>query len=320
MLGRLAGVAAIVVAHAAPAADDLVPCEQVEARWRQATADTSLPEWDALYQQAYLESDCGSDVYAAIGLDIIGKELGAIARAYAAEAAAPREAGLRALFERIEQLRLYGSHWRLSFLQGEVLRRLKDPVLALQAYQESLGLVDDDELTPTPPPATAIARLRDRLDEAAVIVAQLRPAAARLPVNRHGQLISQYRFQTRGFVRQKVPVPIQFVFGEAEMTEEGRKTFDELLATLEDQDSPAILLVGHTDPVGSNADNLRLSVRRAEAVEQALLAGNYAGAVTTLGMGEEQPFRFDDPGLYSEAQRHQADRRVEIIRAPGGDP
>ena len=295
----------------AQAEGDLIPCEQIEARWRQTAPDAALAEWEALYEQAYYDSDCGSEVYAAIGLDIIGRQLDPVGQAYEAEVDAPRFDTLRTLLERLQRLDNYGDHWRLSFLQGEVLRKLRNPVQALAAYQESLALVDDEELTPAAPPPPAIARLRDRLDEAAVIVAQVRPV--RLPVNRNGQLISQYSFSSRGFKRQKVPVPIQFVYAKDVMTGEGRETFAEVLKTLKAQGSPAISLVGHTDPIGSNDYNLLLSFQRAEAIKRALQDHGYCGAISTTGMGERQPFPFDDPGLYRKEQRHAADRRVEII-------
>ena len=78
-------------------------------------------------------------------------------------------------------------------------------------------------------------------------------------------------------------------------------------------------MVGHTDPVGSAAYNRKLSVERACAVRRALLAERYQGDVDAVGMGESEPFRFDDPGLYSEGHRHQAHRRVELILRRTGE-
>ncbi len=51
----------------------------------------------------------------------------------------------------------------------------------------------------------------------------------------------------------------------------------------------AVTVTGHTDTVGKNKANERLSDRRAEAVTHALIrAGVPAGAVTTAGVGETQ--------------------------------
>ena len=173
------------------------------------------------------------------------------------------------------------------------------------------------ELTVTAPSVEAIARLRDRLDETSVIVAQLAPSALKLPLTRSGALVSQYSFTTRGYTRKKTLVPIQFVYAKDTMTDSGRSSFEDALRTLVGQGSPDIRVVGHTDPVGSAADNKTLSIERACAVRRALMAEDYQGDIETIGMGEDQPFEFDDPGLYNEALRHQAHRRVELILRSG---
>jgi outer membrane protein OmpA-like peptidoglycan-associated protein len=297
-----------------PAEAQLIACEQVEARWRNATAATSLAEWVAIYDEAHNESDCGGDVVEQIGLDIIAKELEAIERTYASS---DGDATLRGLLGRLDILQGFGSHWGASFLRGDMYRKLRDPARALQAYRDALGLVDDEELTATAPPFHKIALLRDRLDETAVIVAQLEPAAIKLPVTRSGELISQYSFTTRGYTRKKTLVPIQFVYAKDIMTDSGRSSFEDALQTLVKQGSPDIRVAGHTDPVGSAAYNRKLSIDRACAVRRALMAENYRGEVEAVGMGEDRPFKFDDPGLYSEERRHQAHRRVELILRQG---
>ena len=298
-----------------PVGAQLIDCERVEARWGNATAATSLDEWVAIYDEAHYESDCGGDVVEQIGLDIIENALGPIERDWASST---DDDTLRALLDRLETLQGFGSHWRVSFLRGEMYRALRDPARALKAYRDALGLVDDEELTVTAPPVEAIARLRDRLDETTVIVAQVAPAAVKLPVTRNGALVSQYSFTTRGYTRKKALVPILFVYDQDTMTDEGRSGFEDALQTLVKQGSPDIRVVGHTDPVGSAAYNRALSIERACAVRRALMDRGYRGKVEAAGMGEDQPFKFDDPGLYSEASRHQAHRRVELILRKGG--
>ena len=295
----------------------LIDCEQVQTRWRNATGHTSFAEWAEIYDQAHNESDCDGDVVERIGLDVIAKELEPIHRAY--EAGGEGDT-LRGLLDRLDVLQGFGSHWQVSFLRGEMHRRLRDPARALEAYRDSLGLVDDEELTVTAPPVESIALLRDRLDETAVIAAQLDPSAIKLSVTRSGALISQYSFTTRGYTRKKSLVPIQFAYAKDTMTESGRDSFEDALQTLAGQGSPDIRVVGHTDPVGSAAYNEKLSIERACAVRQALLTEQYPGDVEAVGMGESEPFQFDDPGLYSEELRHQAHRRVELIlRGTGED-
>jgi OOP family OmpA-OmpF porin len=73
--------------------------------------------------------------------------------------------------------------------------------------------------------------------------------------------------------------------------------------------SPPISVTGHTDLSGSIDYNMNLSLRRADAVRDALLAsGISAGQITTAGRGEAEPAVPTADGV-----REQANRRAEII-------
>jgi outer membrane protein OmpA-like peptidoglycan-associated protein len=75
-----------------------------------------------------------------------------------------------------------------------------------------------------------------------------------------------------------------------------------------------IILVGHTDAKGDADYNLRLSQSRAMVVKEYLLKNGYRGTIRAEGRGEEQPYEPDDKSAYSEAERDQMSRRVELIR------
>lgn len=73
-----------------------------------------------------------------------------------------------------------------------------------------------------------------------------------------------------------------------------------------------IMVAGHTDSDGSEAFNQELSVRRAEAVRNALIAqGVSAARVTTAGFGESQPIADN-----ATAAGKQLNRRVVITIVP----
>jgi OOP family OmpA-OmpF porin len=73
--------------------------------------------------------------------------------------------------------------------------------------------------------------------------------------------------------------------------------------------SPGISVTGHTDLSGSVDYNMDLSLRRADAVRDALIAGGVAaGQITTAGRGEAEPAVPTADGV-----REQANRRAEII-------
>ena len=70
-----------------------------------------------------------------------------------------------------------------------------------------------------------------------------------------------------------------------------------------------ISATGHADRSGSESYNMALSLRRADAVREALIAGGVsADAITVAGRGESEPAVPTPDGV-----KEQANRRVEII-------
>ena len=83
---------------------------------------------------------------------------------------------------------------------------------------------------------------------------------------------------------------------------------DDLTAKVKDINLEVIIAVGHTDSVGSDAYNQKLSVRRAEAVKAYLVSkGIEKNRVYTEGKGEKQPVA-DNKTAAGRAKN----RRVEI--------
>ena len=80
-------------------------------------------------------------------------------------------------------------------------------------------------------------------------------------------------------------------FAEQDMRPAGRQQLDELATELKSLDSSArITITGHTDRLGSDAYNQRLSQQRAETVRGYLAARGVPGAqMSAQGMGEHQP-------------------------------
>jgi len=81
-----------------------------------------------------------------------------------------------------------------------------------------------------------------------------------------------------------------FDFDKSIIKPEGRSKLDDLANKIRDINLEVIIGIGHTDSVGSDAYNQRLSVRRAEAVKAYLVSkGIEANRVYTEGKGEKQP-------------------------------
>jgi OmpA-OmpF porin, OOP family len=99
-----------------------------------------------------------------------------------------------------------------------------------------------------------------------------------------------------------------FDFDKAVLKPAGKASLDDLVSKLKDINLEVIIAVGHTDSVGTDEYNQKLSVRRAEAVKAYLQTkGVEANRVYTEGKGEKQPVA-DNKTAAGRAKN----RRVEI--------
>lgn len=99
-----------------------------------------------------------------------------------------------------------------------------------------------------------------------------------------------------------------FNFDKAVLKPEGKAKLDDLIGKVQGINLEVIIAVGHTDSIGTDAYNQKLSVRRAEAVKAYLVSkGIEKNRVYTEGKGEKQPVA-DNKTKEGRAKN----RRVEI--------
>jgi len=111
-------------------------------------------------------------------------------------------------------------------------------------------------------------------------------------------------------VRQSVVIQADalFDFDKSVVRPDGKKAIDEALAKLGGVDLEMVIATGHTDSVGTEAYNQKLSERRAAAVKAYLVSkGIPSSKVTTIGKGETQPVATN-----KTKEGRQKNRRVDI--------
>ncbi len=141
---------------------------------------------------------------------------------------------------------------------------------------------------PPPPPAPAAAPAPQRAAPA--------PAPAPAPKQ----------------VKQKVTLQAEalFDFDKAVLKPSGKAAIDQALATRskENLSVDTVLVSGHTDSIGTDAYNDKLSLRRAQAVKDYMVSkGVESGKITVEGKGERQP-----EASNKTKQGRAQNRRVEI--------
>jgi outer membrane protein OmpA-like peptidoglycan-associated protein len=113
--------------------------------------------------------------------------------------------------------------------------------------------------------------------------------------------------------REVLPVPIQFVFREANFTDDGRKAAQLLLQYLLALEPSSVKMTGHADERGTHEFNMELSARRLEAVAAFLRNGGYKGKMQLTPKGDMEPFAGVDRANTPPGVLFDLDRRVELI-------
>jgi outer membrane protein OmpA-like peptidoglycan-associated protein len=151
----------------------------------------------------------------------------------------------------------------------------------------------------------------------------LRPASAKPPtrairvmVREGGQAVFKQARVVEGQPGEAgVNLKIEFDVGSHAIRPESFGLLEELARALQSDTlkARAVLIRGHTDSDGDRDSNLALSLRRAEAVREYLLAGFGIDGerIQVEGWGEEHPLAANDCPA-----NKQLNRRVEIVSQP----
>jgi len=148
----------------------------------------------------------------------------------------------------------------------------------------------DGAVKPPPPPAPAPAP--------APVVAPPPPAPPPPPVAPPAPVSEKVTYAADAF----------FDFNKAVLKPEAKAKLDDLVGKTKGVNLEVIIAVGHTDSVGSDAYNQKLSIKRSEAVKEYIVSkGIEKNRVYTEGKGEKQPVADNKTG-----EGRAKNRRVEI--------
>ncbi len=107
---------------------------------------------------------------------------------------------------------------------------------------------------------------------------------------------------------------VYFEFNKATLTKKAKATLDHLLATLKDKKIEAVTIAGYADAIGSDSYNLRLSEKRAHAVQHYLKVHGFSHSNTDVRALGKSTASAACKGL-KDGELHacmQEDRRVDI--------
>jgi outer membrane protein OmpA-like peptidoglycan-associated protein len=124
------------------------------------------------------------------------------------------------------------------------------------------------------------------------------------------------RTESETQVRVALAADVLFKFDSAALAGRARARIAQAVAEIRAQEPGTVRVVGHTDSKGSNAYNMGLSRRRAEAVRGALARalGGAAPRFVVQGKGESQPVLPNTKADGSDNPQGRArNRRVEIL-------
>jgi len=193
---------------------------------------------------------------------------------------------------------------------------LISPALSVVKKGERLIIIPDESLSLLPFEALLLSAPVEALKEEAVLLAQAAKQTDNGTVDKNAIIRGLTKVPvTRSpgvNVAPRVTTHILFDTDSAQIKKESQTQMQEIIAAFRSEalKNTAIRIEGHTDSIGNPRYNLRLSRKRAEAVNDYLAkSGIYTNRLSFTGRGDTEPIADNK----DEAGRRQ-NRRVDFVR------
>jgi outer membrane protein OmpA-like peptidoglycan-associated protein len=319
---RRIALAAALCLSAVPLASSLAEeagdCSSIATSVAEARKTTDLDALDRLVAQAdKTDSACSAPARACLGRDAA---LGLLDAAKAKASAGGSSADVAALIERGRRL---ASPWQLLAASGDALLDEAKAKHDAKVYGEAsltyqLALLDA-EATPSScsapdasaqPSKQALERIYSKMSTALLLASPVKVATSRC-----GACDWLFLAGVGGFTPPTRPLPITFAEGGVQPTPEGAQAIAALLQCTKGAGWKRIVISGHTDDIGPDADNMRLSGKRLDAVKQLLVAGGFDGEVVLEPKGKSEAYPIDPADQYAADEIRRLNRRIELREA-----
>ena len=173
----------------------------------------------------------------------------------------------------IEAAAKLGRPWQVLVALGDAYYDRKDYVHAVPVYEEALDDIRDVVANPKAPPKDVEERVYKRAVEARALAPTFVATRAF-----RGKKTGLADPNFRNFTAETVPVPVRFDYDSADLTPDGEAAVKDIYTYLEQSAPEHVVIIGHTDPRGSDAYNRDLSERRAASVKDYLVSLGYKAA------------------------------------------
>ncbi|MFK5970106.1 MAG: OmpA family protein [Candidatus Marithrix sp.] len=176
---------------------------------------------------------------------------------------------------------------------------------AAKLYSQALDLINNPQATPQAPDTKIIQKVFHLASEALILAGTLDYSEHSLE---HGVMLGN----VRGFKPKKLLIPIQFEFNKSLLSDEGKKSAQQLVKYIQQYDFKKITLIGHTDTKGTDIINDKISIQRALILKKYLKNSGINIPITAIGQGKRNPLILNDI-RYTEVEIDALNRRVEVI-------